>query len=142
MRISDNEMPQAHIAVAVEGAGWPNPDNIPLMVANTLIGSWDRTLGGGSGGMSSKLAVECSRGALCNSFQVSDATAIVYLHYMPHYMGDASQQAVIIINFFFQQGWVQSVLRARETLILIFSLERLFQPCFSRNSTCLACSNR
>lgn len=64
-------MPQAHIAVAVEGAGWPNPDNIPLMVANTLIGSWDRTHGGGSGSMASKLAVECARGALCNSFQVS-----------------------------------------------------------------------
>jgi processing peptidase subunit beta len=38
-------MPFAHVAIAVEGCGWSNPDNIPLMVANTIIGSWDR-LGG------------------------------------------------------------------------------------------------
>jgi Peptidase M16 inactive domain len=69
VRIQDGEMPLAYIAVAVEGAGWPNPDNIPLMVANTLIGSWDRSHGG-TGPMSSQLAVECSRGNLCTSFQV------------------------------------------------------------------------
>jgi len=37
-------MPFAHVAIAVEGCGWTNPDNIPLMVANTLIGSWDRSV--------------------------------------------------------------------------------------------------
>lgn len=40
-------MPLAHIAVAVEAAGWSHPDTIPLMVANTLIGNWDRSFGGG-----------------------------------------------------------------------------------------------
>jgi mitochondrial-processing peptidase subunit beta len=79
VRISENEMPQAHIAIAVEGAGWPNSDNIPLMVANTLIGSWDRSHGGGSGGMASRLALECARGALCNSFQVSVVTTVFNL---------------------------------------------------------------
>jgi len=62
-------MPHAHVALAVEGAGWPNPDNIPLMITNTLIGTWDRSVGSGSG-MAGQLAVECSRDALCNSFQV------------------------------------------------------------------------
>ena len=42
VRARDDSMPLAHVAVAVEGCGWTNPDNIPLMVANTLIGSWDR----------------------------------------------------------------------------------------------------
>ena len=42
VRCRDDSMPLAHVAVAVEGCGWTNPDNIPLMVANTLIGSWDR----------------------------------------------------------------------------------------------------
>lgn len=68
VRQRDDEMPHAHIAVAVEGAGWANADNIPLMITNTLIGTWDRTIGGGSG-MAGQLAVECSRDALCNSFQ-------------------------------------------------------------------------
>jgi hypothetical protein len=36
-------MPLAHIAIAVESCGWSNPDSIPLMVANTIIGAWDRS---------------------------------------------------------------------------------------------------
>lgn len=47
MRIRDDKMPLAHLAIAVEAAGWSHPDTIPLMVANTLIGNWDRSLGGG-----------------------------------------------------------------------------------------------
>lgn len=42
LRVRNDDMPLAHCAIAVEGAGWDNPDNITLMVANTLIGSWDR----------------------------------------------------------------------------------------------------
>lgn len=68
VRIKDDEMPYAHVAVAVEGAGWPNPDNIPLMITNTLIGTWDRSVGSASG-MAGQLALQCSRDALCNSFQ-------------------------------------------------------------------------
>merc|ERR1712223_1841750 len=48
IRARDDGMPLAHVALAVEGCGWTNPDNIPLMVANTLIGSWDRSMGGGT----------------------------------------------------------------------------------------------
>lgn len=55
VRVRDDDMPFAHVAIAVEGAGWTNPDNIPLMVANTMIGSWDRSHGGG-GNASSRLA--------------------------------------------------------------------------------------
>merc|ERR1719327_2366416 len=36
VRVRDDTMPLAHVAIAVEGCGWTNPDNIPLMVANTL----------------------------------------------------------------------------------------------------------
>lgn len=47
IRIRDDKMPLAHLAIAVEAAGWSDPDTIPLMVANTLIGNWDRSFGGG-----------------------------------------------------------------------------------------------
>lgn len=47
MRVRDDKMPLAHIALAVEAVGWSHPDTIPLMVANTLIGNWDRSFGGG-----------------------------------------------------------------------------------------------
>ena len=61
-------MPLAHVALAVEGCGWADPDNIPLMVANTLIGSWDRSMGGGAN-LASKLAAACADGNHCHSFQ-------------------------------------------------------------------------
>jgi processing peptidase subunit beta len=47
VRVRDDSLPLAHIAIAVEGCGWADQDNVPLMVANTLIGSWDRSQGGG-----------------------------------------------------------------------------------------------
>jgi len=67
-RLNEPDMPLAHVAVAVEGAGWSNSDNIPLMVANTLISSWDRSNGSGSN-IGSKLVLACSQNDLCHSFQ-------------------------------------------------------------------------
>jgi len=55
VKYRDDSMPQAHIALAVEGCGWTDADNIPLMVASTLIGSWDRSHGGGTN-LASQLA--------------------------------------------------------------------------------------
>lgn len=42
IRIRDDEMPLAHIAVAVESPGLAHADTIPLNVASTIIGNWDR----------------------------------------------------------------------------------------------------
>lgn len=46
----DDNFPLAHVAIAVEGAGVASPDIIPLMVANSIIGSFDLTYGGGKVG--------------------------------------------------------------------------------------------
>ncbi|KAK2514552.1 Pmpcb [Columba guinea] len=69
IRVRDDKMPLAHLAIAVEAAGWSHPDTIPLMVANTLIGNWDRSFGGGVQNLSSKLAQVACHGNLCHSFQ-------------------------------------------------------------------------
>uniref|UniRef100_A0A8C4IUN3 Mitochondrial-processing peptidase subunit beta n=1 Tax=Dicentrarchus labrax TaxID=13489 RepID=A0A8C4IUN3_DICLA len=97
IRVRDDKMPLAHIAIAVEAVGWSHPDTIPLMVANTLIGNWDRSFGGGVvstatansfnldflhqaapdnlntpntySNLSSKLAQMACQGNLCHSFQ-------------------------------------------------------------------------
>ena len=42
IRVRDDDIRLAHIAVSVEGTSWSDADTIPLMVASTLIGSWDR----------------------------------------------------------------------------------------------------
>ena len=62
-------MPLAHIAIAVESPGWQSGDNVPLMVASTLVGSWDRSHGGGTS-LASRLAANCATDNLCHSFQV------------------------------------------------------------------------
>lgn len=68
IRVRDDKMPLAHLAIAVEAVGWAHPDTICLMVANTLIGNWDRSFGGGMN-LSSKLAQLTCHGNLCHSFQ-------------------------------------------------------------------------
>lgn len=47
IRMRDDDLPLAHVAIAVEGASAASPDIIPLMVANSVIGSFDLTYGGG-----------------------------------------------------------------------------------------------
>jgi processing peptidase subunit beta len=68
LRVRDDSMPFVYGAVAVEGAGWDNADNIPLMIANTLIGQWDRTQGIGATAPS-RLAQRVGWGGECQSFQ-------------------------------------------------------------------------
>ncbi|XP_026681597.1 mitochondrial-processing peptidase subunit beta-like [Diaphorina citri] len=61
-------MPLAHVALAVEGCGWESADNIPLMVANTLIGAWDRSQGSGTNNASRLAAITAEQG-FAHSFQ-------------------------------------------------------------------------
>ncbi|XP_067006905.1 mitochondrial-processing peptidase subunit beta [Anabrus simplex] len=68
IRVRDDSMPLAHIAIAVEGCGWSDADNIPLMVANTIIGAWDRSQGGGANN-ASRLAAASAESNLAHSFQ-------------------------------------------------------------------------
>lgn len=68
IRVRDDSMPLAHVALAVEGAGWIDADNIPLMVANTLMGAWDRSQGGGVNN-ASHLARASAESGLCHSYQ-------------------------------------------------------------------------
>lgn len=62
VRVRDDTLPLAHIAIAVEGCGWTDQDNVPLMVANTLIGAWDRSQGGGVNNASNLAAASAEAG--------------------------------------------------------------------------------
>lgn len=46
IRVRDDDIPLAHLAVAVETCGWSDADNMALLVASSLVGQWDRTFGG------------------------------------------------------------------------------------------------
>ncbi|VDK59646.1 unnamed protein product [Anisakis simplex] len=45
IRYRDDNIPLMYGAIAVEGVSRSHPDYLPLEVANTFIGSWDRTYG-------------------------------------------------------------------------------------------------
>ncbi|XP_060555376.1 mitochondrial-processing peptidase subunit beta-like [Ruditapes philippinarum] len=68
LRDREDNMPLAHVAMAVEGSNWVNGENIGLLVASTAIGSWDRSFGGPSNLMN-QLAHRCSISNMCHSYQ-------------------------------------------------------------------------
>ncbi|ORY83486.1 Metalloenzyme, LuxS/M16 peptidase-like protein [Leucosporidium creatinivorum] len=67
VRIRDDTMPACHIAIAVEGVGWNSPDYYPMLVMQSIMGNWDRSLGSSSL-LSSKLSHIISSNNLANSF--------------------------------------------------------------------------
>lgn len=67
VRIRDDEIPTANIAIAVEGVGWSSPDYFPMMVMQSIFGNWDRSLGLSSF-TSSRLSHIVSQHNLANSF--------------------------------------------------------------------------
>lgn len=68
LRIRDDTMPHAHMAIAVQGAAWTSPDYFPLLVAQAIVGSWNRGLAGAHH-MASPLAQAVSKDQLALSYQ-------------------------------------------------------------------------
>jgi len=67
IRVRDDDMPLAHVAMAVEGCGWSHPDYFGLMIANMIFGSWNRALGG-SKNVAGSLAKDVSDHGLAHSY--------------------------------------------------------------------------
>eukprot|EP00267_Zea_mays_P035356 XP_008671032.1 probable mitochondrial-processing peptidase subunit beta, mitochondrial [Zea mays] len=45
--IIDDDMPLAQFVVAFNGASWVDPDSVALMVMQSMLGSWNKSAGGG-----------------------------------------------------------------------------------------------
>jgi len=67
VRMRDDTMPTAHIAIAVEGVGWNDPDYFPALVTQAIVGNWDRAMGH-SPYLGSKLSTFVYQNGLANSF--------------------------------------------------------------------------
>uniref|UniRef100_A0A672IQ25 Mitochondrial-processing peptidase subunit beta n=1 Tax=Salarias fasciatus TaxID=181472 RepID=A0A672IQ25_SALFA len=85
IRMRDDGLPLAHVAIAVEGASAASPDIVPLMVANAVVGSYDLTYGGGKH-LSSRLARLAVEDNLCHSFQAFHSsysdTGLLGIHFV------------------------------------------------------------
>jgi predicted Zn-dependent peptidase len=67
VRVRDDDIPTAHIAVAVEGVSWSSPDYYPMLVMQSIFGNWDRALGSASL-LSSRLSDIIAKHNLANSY--------------------------------------------------------------------------
>lgn len=67
VRVRDDDIPTANIAIAVEGVGWSSPDYYPMLVMQSIFGNWDRALGSASL-LSSRLSHIISQNNLANSY--------------------------------------------------------------------------
>lgn len=47
VRIRDPDLPLLHFAIAFQGAAWDDPDVVPLMVMQSIIGAWNKNAGAG-----------------------------------------------------------------------------------------------
>ena len=57
----------AHVAIAIEGPSTYDEESVALSVAQTIIGSWNRTYGAGKN-LASKLAAGCGEFDVVHSF--------------------------------------------------------------------------
>ena len=67
VRTRDDTMPTANIAIAVEGVSWNDDDYFTALVAQAIVGNWDRTMGA-SPYLGSRLAHFVHQNQLANSF--------------------------------------------------------------------------
>ncbi|KAF1808333.1 mitochondrial processing peptidase beta subunit [Eremomyces bilateralis CBS 781.70] len=67
VRMRDDGLPTANIAIAVEGVSWNDPDYFTALVTQAIVGNWDRAMGN-SPYLGSKLSTFVHKHNLANSF--------------------------------------------------------------------------
>ncbi|KAJ1961705.1 Mitochondrial-processing peptidase subunit beta [Dispira parvispora] len=65
--IRNDDMDTAHIALAVEGVGWSDPDYFTMLLMQAIVGNWDRSLGA-SFNSSSRLSQVVGPRQIANSY--------------------------------------------------------------------------
>ena len=67
VRIRDDTLPTANIAIAVEGVSWKDDDYFTALVTQAIVGNWDRAMGN-SPYLGSRLSTFIHEHKLANSF--------------------------------------------------------------------------
>jgi mitochondrial-processing peptidase subunit beta len=112
VRMTDDSMEHAHMAIAVQGASWTSKDYFPLLVAQAIVGSWNRGLAGGAN-MASKLAQVVAQNGLAQSF-MSFNTAYNDTGLFGIYMVSDHKSDLDDLVYEVQQEWVRLCLGATE----------------------------
>lgn len=103
VRARYDDHPTAHIIMAVEGASWTSPDYWPLLVAQAITGSWERTQGAAPHS-ASKLAQNISQHKFANSF-MSFNTSYTDTGLFGTYVVTEAKTDIDNLMHFMQQEW-------------------------------------
>ncbi|RCN52461.1 peptidase, M16 family [Ancylostoma caninum] len=109
-------------AMVVEGVSWTHEDNLALMVANTLIGEWDRSRGFGVNAPS-RLAIRLGRSAGVQSFQAFNTcykdTGLIGVYFVAEEMASESLVDAVVGEWRWLANEVdaESVERGKLTLL-------------------------
>nr|CAB3478093.1 unnamed protein product [Digitaria exilis] len=121
VRVENVELPLAHIAIAFKGASWTDPKSIPLMVIQSILGSWNRSVGVGNCSGSS-LARGISDGNLAEGLMAFNTnyrdTGIfgIYTVALPDTLHDLSRLIMAECRRLASQVSEEEVARARNQL--------------------------
>ncbi|CAO2166133.1 unnamed protein product [Urochloa humidicola] len=121
VRVDNLGMPLAHVAIAVKGESWTHPSSIPLMVMQSMLGSWNRSVGVGNCSGSS-LARGISNGNLAESLMAFNTnyrdTGIfgIYAIAQPGTLHDLSRLIMAELRRLAFQVSEEEVARARNQL--------------------------
>jgi processing peptidase subunit beta len=94
VRLRDPDQAKLHVAIAFRGASWVDADSVPLMVAQSMLGSWSK--GSGAGGESgSALAQTVAANNLADSFMAFNTN-----------YHDTGERGAPLVGWLTGRGWV------------------------------------
>ncbi|KHJ36147.1 putative mitochondrial processing peptidase beta mitochondrial precursor [Erysiphe necator] len=67
VRLRDDTLPTANIAIAVEGVSWKDPDYFTALITQAIVGNWDKAMGNAPH-LGSSLSSFVHKNELANSF--------------------------------------------------------------------------
>uniref|UniRef100_A0A1D1YBM1 mitochondrial processing peptidase n=1 Tax=Anthurium amnicola TaxID=1678845 RepID=A0A1D1YBM1_9ARAE len=120
VRLQNDDMPLVHFAIAFKGAAWADPNSIPLMVIQSLLGSWNKGIVGSCSGC--ELASRVSTADLAEivmafNTNYSDTGLLgIYFTAMPDRLQDLSLVIMQEMRRLAYQVSEEEVIRARNKL--------------------------
>lgn len=122
VRMRDDDAANVHLALAVQGASWRDPDSVSLMVMQAMLGSWDKS---GAAGVNtgSPLASALAANELVNSFTAFNSnyndTGLFGIHAVAANADHLDDMAWLLMKHFALMAYDvngEDLLRAKEQL--------------------------
>lgn len=136
IRLRDDVLPRAEVALAVEGAGYLTPEYFNLLVMQSIIGSYDRTLSGAAN-LTSRLSATVHNSHLADSF-VSFYKAHKDTGLWGMYFASSNRTQLDDFVHFMQKEWIRLSTTVTESEVEIAKRQLLGRVLLSKDSTCAA----